>query len=177
MRPPGLEPMTGVEPALPEWKSGVLPLHHIGVLPVSPGCPAIRAKRALRLVYSHSHGEPPLQKQFLSGVAPTRAINSERLLTLLVAGFRPPRAGLFRLSLTPILWRDRRHRGFFLFCQCSSPRSHSLRTTFKLCRLHELPQPNRGWFTSAAPHPTRKAHCSALGLVVPLGVEPRYPQS
>ena len=28
-----LEPLTGVEPALPPWKGGVLPLHHSGVFP------------------------------------------------------------------------------------------------------------------------------------------------
>ena len=38
----GLEPLTGIEPALPAWKAGVLPLHHSGMVPgafgAAPGC-------------------------------------------------------------------------------------------------------------------------------------------
>ena len=93
-----MEPVTGIEPAPAEWKSAVLPLHHTGVVPVSPGCPAIRAKRALRLVTCTRTVNRHYKSSFCLAWLPTRAINSERLLALLVAGFRPPRP---RLSGVP----------------------------------------------------------------------------
>ena len=93
-----LEPATGVEPAYPAWEAGGLPLTYAGVVPVSPGCPAIRAKRALRLVTRTRTVNRHYKSSFCLAWLPTRAINSERLLALLVAGFRPPRP---RLSGVP----------------------------------------------------------------------------
>lgn len=86
-----MEPVTGIEPALEEWGTSVLPLHHTGIVPVSPGCPAIRAKRALRLVTCTRTVNRHYKSSFCLAWLPTLAINSERLLALLVAGCRPLR--------------------------------------------------------------------------------------
>ena len=45
---------------------------------------------------------------------------------------------------------------------------------FQLKTIKKLPRPSALIFTSAAPHPTRKAHCSALGLVA--GFRPPRPR-
>lgn len=42
-----MEPVTGIEPAFPAWEAGVLPLHHAGRVPVSPGCQAAASVFAL----------------------------------------------------------------------------------------------------------------------------------
>ena len=34
--PKTLEPVTGIEPALPAWEAGVLPLNHTGMMGGSP---------------------------------------------------------------------------------------------------------------------------------------------
>ena len=55
--------------------------------------------------------------------------------------------------------------------------SYSLRKAsrfFQLKTIKKLPRPSALIFTSAAPHPTRMAHCSALGLVA--GFRPLRPR-
>ena len=63
----------------------------------------------------------------------------------------------------PILWRGRRHRRFFLFIVLWSALSFTRTVLRSTASTNSLAQ--SGAFTSAAPHPARMVHCSALGLV------------
>ena len=85
-------------------------------MPVSPGCPANRAKRASRLVTRTRTVNPRIIRHILSGVASSLAITQRRWHALLAGtrGIEPPFSPLAALTSNEwlALWYTRSRRAF-----------------------------------------------------------------